>query len=327
MKFLPAFALLFFSLTAVSLERPPICAEGIALRPSLPDVWTKMFNLPETDGDVDGYLTESGAESDYRSFQVQPGSPARGEPRLVIKVSPASYPLYLKYFNHRHILENIAVPNNQAYNVVRWRNETFLGAAAAAFPAFETIGLPILISESEAINVHKALYIIQRYFKANYLGYQYPYHVPGYGFPDLSHYRNCAAWLGLLMIGDQLCTQIVGPGNVEPNTPPGPPIVGNLTPYQVPAEIVPEDQELFREVFSVPGHQPLWEALGFSLAEGDFTASGWFAHTLLGRAPLQRLPIVVYYTQDHRTPIPEIVNPQIHLIGWRPLTAGPDGLH
>jgi hypothetical protein len=317
---------LVLSFSALSIERPPDCADHIALAPGLREVWTKMFNVPDVDGDVDLYLAESNAEADYRSFQIRPGDATRGEPRLVINVSPQTWPIYLRHFGGRHIFENLSYANNQALSYMRWRGETFLGPVVAAMPPPGTIGLPILISENEAVRVHRALYIMSQYPGSHYGGYQYPFRVQGYGFPNFNYYQNCSAWPGLMMAGDRLVTQVEGPGNLEHNRD-APPIVGQLTPYPMPPEIQPEDQEIFRAVFSVPGHQTLWESWGFPLRDGDFTSAGWFSHTLLGRASTERLPIVVNYTTDHTLPIPEIVNPNIYLHGLAQPNCGPDGLH
>jgi hypothetical protein len=306
----------------LALVRPRVrdCPKALSAR-SLPGemVYGLHYEVPSASSIAGRYLRRTGSAYGVRQFQEQPGSFTLGPPRLVIAVSPKTYPLYQELFGSSQILEQHSYPNNHAHNVLRWRDEEFLGGRPGLFPNYGTLGIPILLSEAEAYRLHRLFYLFTRYPESevrvgNYTGYQYPFQIKGYGYPPIDYYNNCAAWPGLLMIGDPTSNEIVLPGNldVDRNARPR---RGRLRCYPVPSNIAPRDHELFKAAFSVPAHQALWEMLGFSLADGDWTAAGWFSHTLLGRAGLDRVPIVVYYTDDHRAPIPNTIYPGISLIG------------
>jgi hypothetical protein len=289
------------------------------------------YEQPSASSVVGRYLSETGAASGLRQFQERPGSDALGVPRFVISVSNKTYPRYLQLFGGKNILEQLSTRSNHTYNHLRWRNEIFLGEhLTERVPGEGTLGIPILISDSEAYRLQALFYLFSQYPRStrqlgSYSGYQFPFHIKGYGFPNVSYYNNCGSWPALLMIGDTLVDSLRLPGNLD-RVPPTRPRVGRLTDYAVPDNIQPRDHDLFKRTFSVPGHQPLWEMLGFRLDEGDWTASGWSSHTLLGRAGVDRVPILVYYTDNHRKPLPRQIDPRIYLFGW-PNPQGTNGFH
>jgi hypothetical protein len=122
-------------------------------------------------------------------------------------------------------------------------------------------------------------------------------------------YGSCTHWFGNIPIGDRLVTEYKLPGWVDfdPYTQPalrGPqdpsPRIETLNPYANA-----EADEGLREVLRYPGHEQLSEVMGLMPQQlgAELSNPGWVAVSVLGHAPVSRVPVVFRFTADARAPI------------------------
>lgn len=137
-------------------------------------------------------------------------------------------------------------------------------------------------------------------------------------------YTSCTHWVGEMAIGDKLVDRYSFPGNYDshagqedPSTRnqrairTGP--VGTYThfekPYEERMQAIGESSRVDRLTRMVwkenKGNMQLWEMLNAKgpLSKGEFANPGWVLYTLIGHAPVERVPVVLVYTENATEPL------------------------
>jgi hypothetical protein len=255
------------------------------------------------------YISETGAATVVRQFQKVPGRPELSESRLVVSVDANTITKWSSLFGNEHFFGQLHTPR-QGTLMVTFNNSTasWSGANPANVmrAASEGTFIPAMIlSSTEGGRM-------ERYFTygkdwTSFQRVRNPWENAEYCARGA--YGSCTHWFGNIPIGDRLVTEYKLPGWVDfdPYTQPalrGPqdpsPRIETLNPYANA-----EADEGLREVLRYPGHEQLSEVMGLMPQQlgAELSNPGWVAVSVLGHAPVSRVPVVFRFTADARAPI------------------------
>jgi hypothetical protein len=320
MKVVSRLVLLFTSILGIStgaFGTIPRCGVWVSGRPFevvAKDLHGGEQNFPTAQSTLGNYLRKSGAET--RLIRFDNGEGGQGFKKLVVLVSPATFPLFSQLFGKKNpnLLEHLHTPN-QGTLMMRWMTETFSYASPHGewrFPTVGSLGPMILLSDTEAARLEK-------YWKLNKDGQtmcRHPNEIPGYNYPPDAYINNCTAWIGHLPIGDETLSRASAAGSVDNYGDGG----GRrqrsrtLRSYVPPDELTAREAQLMAEVWGAPVHERLWDLLRIPFGKANHTNPGWVATSLTAVAKHERVPFVALYVDD-ATKFPEPFDPQIHRVG------------
>ena len=235
--------------------------------------------------------------------------------RLVVSVSADS----LAEFNRLFQREEFMTVTGHAYlsHNGRVNSYTFLDQEFR-LPSSEFTPMPwVHLSSTEGQRLTQYLKFFSKMsqeghvdWNRNHLKYT-PWSLPGYCATGA--YRGCTRWIGDMPIGDVRVLEYSFPGAVDASaihyygaTHLDPtPRVQHLSQYHHPDLFV-------HQVWKVPGNMQFAEAIGLKVENlgGNFANPGWLIASLLGPAPVERVPVVFVSRPDHRVAFPAAWTPR-----------------
>lgn len=261
----------------------------------------KSPKSPSRESLLGQYVQSTKAEVRGGSFLRHPDRGGRGEPRAIVGVSEQSFAKWLKRFS---IPEWVSVVGHA--NMI-WNGE-FMGFNGD-FSEMRYVGeggvLPVvLLSTREAERLYLYRELIRRnpgYGEGNVV--RGPWFIPGY-LTQPGGYNCCTHWWGNMPIGEKLVDTYRFPNRARVDGGPGGGVMSKIQSYD-------SNDVLLQTVWSAPGHQQFADLIGQGRANqaGEFASPGYVISTLLGPASRERVPIVFYFTQDHRE-LPKPLQPQ-----------------
>ena len=299
----------------------PTCGRylsGRSLAEVAVDVHGGKILKPTVKSRLGRYQAKTGAKIFLHRFPRTKGG-ALGSQKVVILVSESSFPDFAKLFGATfpNGFEHLHTPN-QGTLMMRWMDRTVSNGRISGgdrlwrFPTHGSIGPLILLSDDEVKRLQCYFRLTER--RSDLVN---PTRIEGYNYPEDAYIQNCTAWLGHIPLGNNTVTKITVPGNQDgPKETHQRPRTGQLSQYN-PKAVMPDrdsDRALLQQVWSQELHEPLFELLGVPLALANHTNPGWVALTLTGIVGNDRVPFVIFYTNDH-TQIPQNFNPQITPVG------------
>ncbi|MES2767663.1 MAG: hypothetical protein V4596_00840 [Bdellovibrionota bacterium] len=274
---------------------------------------------PSSDSLLGQYIALTGAKTVVKSFSLGPDKPGQfGEPRLVVAVSEASFPEYMRLFSNAHFLAHYHTPNQGTLHTVhngRMGSYGNLSNQLAPGIANGTILPQMLLSSSEANRA-------TNFFKLASLDgavAQGPWRLldkDNASYCARGGYSSCTHWFGNIPIGDKRVVGYKFPGRVDQyadrDVPEGVQYK-ELTPYSLEGRS-PQNAKLIEIVWKSPGHEQLSSVLGLESNNiaGEFASPGFVAVSLTAAAPVGRVPVVFLKTPDHTQDIDPDFNPQIN---------------
>ncbi len=291
---------------------------------TLKDVHSALYGndlkQPSADSWLGKYLKATKAATVWKRFlKAPPGSvvPASefGAPRLVISVSRATFAEFQKNFVNKNMLYQIHYPQAGSLNYghTGYKENILQRDAAFFFGNYptNTLLIPVVLKESEAnrASVYFSMmgttlraFLTQPWLLTSRSGKSY--------MPE-NIFNGCTHWFGDMPIGDKIVSTYELPsGDVDGSHPATQKIVAfdrtNLI-AQLKAYGMPPDEkdlkniETLKKVWSSPGHQMLGEMIDpLAHRRGEYANPGWLAHSLLGSASVQRVPIAFRLVDDAR---------------------------
>ncbi len=239
---------------------------------------------PSSDSLVGQYLADTGAKIDVVKLENGPGTRRYGAERLLVALSEETFPAFTNYFAREEFLSIVG-------HALLIHNGTVkgIGFSDLRLPHMGMV-LPFLVlktTEGQRVTQYLGLF---RSLGAgwNHVAAQ-PWLLPGYC--AVGGYSCCTHWIGNIPMGDRLVDTYSFPGRWENNQEP---------PRSAPLQPYVHDNPLVKRVWTVPGHEQLADAIG--LRESNLR--GWIAYTLMGRASVERVPVVFQVVENHRRRIP-----------------------
>lgn len=265
------------------------------------------------------------------TFDSGPGKGGRGERRLFVSVDAATAELANTWFGvNRHYLAHKHDPH-QGTLVMHHAgsNITYAGNHRDEARIISQVGsiVPLIVlSTSEASRTlnYFDLGNMTSSSRAKYpwslkdqsTGRKKNYCRPG-------GYTSCTHWVGEMPIGDRVVDTYSFPGQFDGSASQADPRakdqaalrtgpIGTYTHFDKPYDRTEKIgsttrvDRLTRMVWKEgKGNEQLWQMLDAkqSLTEGEFANPGWVAYTLLGPAPMQRVPVVLIMRQDASQPL------------------------
>jgi hypothetical protein len=274
---------------------------------------------PTADSLIGKYIAETGAQTVVRTFgqnlvnrAPDPNGP-QGEARLVVAVGPNSLEVFKKYFNRPELMYHAHgrgqgtlyvshLGQSGSYSQVQRSGADTRLSDGAIWPT-------IVMSTSEGGRA-------RAYFDIAVSGSQAsktPWSLEGYCAKG--GYSSCTHWWGEMPIGDRRVNELVFPGKIDQyastsisNDPviDAQPRRQPLAQYQIPANTPRDAARRINRLFTYPqaGEQlAVMVGTEAQLVAGEWANPGYVAVSLVSRSTTERVPVVFYNVQDHRTPI------------------------
>lgn len=265
------------------------------------DLYGADLTNPSPESKLGKYLTESGAS--VRLIQPSNNKDGTGGPgpaKLVVAVSERS----LVAFKNAFMGINFMSVLGHANILFKEKVYSFGGGAAGDF-RLPSVGTPlpiVILKQSEALRLNNYLDLTTKNeFRGWTNALKQPWLLPGYSAKG--GYSCCTHHIGNIPIGDLLVNEYKFPANMENDTDKSP-RAQKLRPYHAEG-----NNQFLKEIWKAPGHQQFADVLGQQEANlaGNFASPGWVIQTLIGPTTSERVPVIIYVTNDHTQPIPENV--------------------
>ncbi|OQW50401.1 MAG: hypothetical protein A4S09_01005 [Proteobacteria bacterium SG_bin7] len=237
------------------------------------------------------YLTKTQASAKIVRVPKTRNGATKGPERLFVAVSQDSLNEFMEIFSNAPIFSVLGHANifyrDWVYDVHGRRSEFRFPRVLTPLPA-------VVMGSTEAIR-------FQRYMElavsAKYQSWENPLKQPWRlnGYVKEGGYNCCTHWIGNIPIGDKLVKEIILPGENDR------PMKARLHKVEIP-----KTHQALSNIWSYPLHEPLSAVLGLAQknGQGEFASPGYVIQNLLGVANNERVPIVFYFVNDHRQPIP-----------------------
>lgn len=298
------------------------------------DETTEMFHggnplAPTPDSILGQFIAKHQAQTLRRAFPHGPATVYNtfGPDKLVVAVDQSMMADFTKMISDPHMFGHIHTPNQGTlfvihedfqYSYMGKNNQPLSLRAETSPPALETIIPTIFLSSTESQRMSQYMKALgQQNLKAIA---QRPWTLNGYC--ATGGYSSCTHWIGNIPIGDEVVASYTVPGKVDqyadntilPDTEADKlPRTQDLQNYQLPENLIPEDQELVKRIWKVPGNKQLAYTLGIGKAQefGQLANPGWVAHILTSRVKVNRSPVVFVIVPDAKVPLAPDFNLQI----------------
>jgi len=272
---------------------------------------------PSAESLLGKYIRQTGAARQEVEFPIyhDDGSSSPGPKRLVVAVSQESLPVFKRLF----VREEFLTVTGHAYLSHHGRvNACNLVDGEFRMPSSEFTPMPwVQLGSTEGQRLTQCMRFFKKYSDPGVWG--------AWNSKNLQYtswslegdcatggYMGCTRWIGDLPIGDTRVMEYAFPGPVDASAvryygaaaiAPRP-RVQRLAPYE-------HADPLVHQVWKVPGNMQFAEAIGLKEEnlKANFTNPGWLIATLLGPAPIERVPVVFVVRGNHREPFPA---------GWTP---------
>lgn len=321
MRFIGLVVLFFSFVSLANPETIPNCAHYVSKDRTQAQVLHELYGGsledPAPRSRLSRYLKKTHAAYGMKRFAKNRDGD-RGPAKLVVAVSPKTFPVFKELFGSTYAngLEHLHTPG-QGTLLVRWMTQTFQYARPSGewrFPEVGSLGPMIILSDSEAERL-RDYWVLNRYGQKHH---RQPWLIQGYGYPTDAYGGNCTAWFGHIPLGDQTESKITAPGSIDRWGDGGgrAPRHGVLQKYGDPFPVLGNgiDVALLKKVWSAPLSARLFTLLKVPFELANHTNPGWVALTLTALTRRDRVPFVIYYTDDH-TRLPAHLESQINLVG------------
>ncbi len=316
-----------FTLLALFIS-VPLSQSFAAELATLQDVQTALYGKdlkrPSPESWLGKYLKATKASAVWKRFlKAPPGSvvpPSElGEPRLVISLSRETFAEFQKNFVNKHMLYQIHYPNagSLVSSHTGYKANQLQLDADTFFQRYrnDTLVIPILLKEFEAdrASLYFSLFgsSVQSFLTQPWLLVSRT----GQSYMPANVFNGCTHWFGDLPIGDKIVTTYEIPsGDVDGSHPLVQKIVSfdkksvieQMKKYGYSVEEKDlKDIDRLKKVWSSPGHQMLGEMMDpLAHRRGEYANPGWLAHSLLGSASVQRVPIAFRIVDDAKVKVP-----------------------
>ncbi len=274
---------------------------------------------PSADSLVGKYLAETGAATLIQPFWTAPENSIfppreRGPKRLVVSVSPKTFPVFMKYFSSKHFLYLLNEHGTFAAfegkmsnpNEVGWQAHVldtdlaFLDQSNLSQSRYVTnlprIAAPMILDSNEGDRAHDYFELARRAPKVA----RKPWELKNAGGKRYSTRGGwadgCGTWIGNMPIGNELVDEYFFASGDADGTQPA---HAKLIPFDVPAGLDAETTALLKKVWTVPGHKQLSEILDPQAnRRGEFDNSGWTTYKFVGTATPERVPVIFYFVEN-----------------------------
>ncbi len=241
------------------------------------------------------YIKATGATTKIHRFPIAPGSQKLGEERLLVSVGPDSLEQFESKFSAPELFAMLG------HALLFYQGEV-VGIQFSEFrmPHLGSV-LPFVVLKTTEGQRMERFIELQRTFNGGWgNAATTPWVLEGYC--ATGGYPCCTRWIGDMPIGDRLVNSYSFPGRTENGEPP---VTQTLRAYE-------HENPLVHQVWAIPGHEQFADAVGQRKANlrGEFASTGWVFQTLLGPTTNQRVPVVMYVSEDHTQPIPDEFVPQ-----------------
>jgi hypothetical protein len=279
---------------------------------------------PSNNSLIGRYLRDTGASSMVRTFtQANPNGNASPQ-RLVVAISPASFPKFKELFSERNFLFHTHGPgqgtlyiahNGKAGSYANLSSDVREGTSGSVWPL-------LLMSTNEGERMEQ----YARLGRINGQMAKTPWILKDgqNSYCKIGGYNSCTHWIGEIPIGERTVPTYTFPGNRRDDpysggtslasdaTADAAPRTSPLTPYQVPRDTSSSDvqhEQLERLASRVwkpgAGNELLADAIGMKREhlEGEFANPGWVLNSFTAGASQERVPVVFYWVDNHQQPI------------------------
>ncbi len=287
---------------------------------TLNEVLTQLYGAdqlnPSNDSLLGKYIKEANAQTVVRQFWRAPLGSVNppheyGPKRLIVAVSPQTFPIFKKYFSSEHFLYLLNEHGNFAAFEGKMSNprDPWHGQVLDTeftYRAESKMAIPMILDSAEGARA-------RLFFKLSSLNRdlaRFPWKLESSGVlgvggkPYSGHgawATGCGTWIGNMPIGSELVDEYYFPSGDADGTQPNSPA---LRKYKTPRDLDEETEKVLRQVWTVPGHQQLGEVLDPGAnRRGEFDNAGWASFTFFGSASAERVPVIFLFVKDASTPI------------------------
>ena len=247
---------------------------------------------PTKDSLIGRYIQDTGAKTAVRAFPFV-GNGRYGRYRLVVALSEASFPAFVKYFAREEFLALVG-------HAILMHNGEVVGIRfdELRVPHIGTLLPFVVLKTTEGQRTTQYFELFRKLGGGWFNVAAQPWMLPGYCAQG--GYTCCTQWIGNMPIGDKLVDSYSFPGVWESGEPARTQV---LAQYEHPDPLV-------RRVWTVPGHQQFANVIGQGRANlrGNFAATSLVASTLIGPTDIERVPVLFRVVRNHRAWIPSDSN-------------------
>lgn len=260
------------------------------------------------------YLSETGAKTVTRKFLTAPpksvNPPSKlGAEKLVVAIGEESFEKFKAKLSGKNYLYVYFTPNAGTLYISfegQYGNPVYSRRMSPLhFNSPGTLMVPILLDSAEADRVGAFIKASLNPNTHRYMESPWALQTKNKTrYSASSAFQGCTHWFGNIPIGNKQVGSYFFPAGDE-DADGTKPQTKELEAYEAPTGMNREDEELLRQIWTVPGRQQLGEVLAPGAnRRGEFTNPGWVMYTLLGAVGTDRVPVVFLFTRDEKEAIP-----------------------